>query len=475
MTSQSFINFGRFSREATSDTNVLIDAGPRSRAPRYRYLEWDMTNENLFFRTDLNLVKKLGQGAKLDLKIGGVVGKLSNDSWRRGYGVKGGSFLLDNYVKTRGTDTGLTSTGKYSTPLFEGHSLAMGWDTGVNARDDSRLESELIGFQPAPAREEFEGNVTRLAAYVQDEWNVTKAWSVYFGVRWEGIRTDVSGDGFPDSKTRSSVWSPLFQTLYKLPNTKGDQLRFALTRTYKAPGTQALIPRRFKSSNNSSTEPDIIGNPNLKPELALGIDASYEHYFGEGAMISLSASARQIDGYTRQDIQQDAAGQYIQLPVNGGKANTRGIEFEAKFPLKAVMKDAPAIDLRLNLSRNWSDVESVQGPHNRLDSQTPFSSTMALDYKIGKLTTGGSFSFRNGGPVRQSNTLSTYQTVRRDLEVYGLWKVDPKNQLRVVVSNVLAQDYLQQNTVLDASGGYVKRSTIYPGDVSVRATMEMKF
>jgi hypothetical protein len=58
-------------------------------------------------------------------------------------------------------------------------------------------------------------------------------------------------------------------------------------------------PAPLHSVNNSQTEPDSIGNPNLKPELALGIDASYEHYWAEGALLSASVSTRASTDYTR--------------------------------------------------------------------------------------------------------------------------------------------------------------------------------
>lgn len=477
LTSQSFINYGRFSRRSDS----LTVAEPAATQVGYPYVFWDLTNHNLFFRTDLNWVKKLEGGAKLDLKIGGVVGKLRNDSYRIGYTVAdNGDLLLDNHVRSRGTDRGYTSTGKYSTPLWEGHALAMGWDGGFSARDDARVQRErhgspATGYVPADTDERYTGDVSRFAMYIQDEWNVTPRWSVYLGVRWEGISTEVSGTDFEDSKSRTSVWSPLFQTLYKLPDTKGDQIRFALTRTYKAPTTQSVIPRRFTSANNSENEPDSQGNPDLKPELALGFDASYEHYWDQGAMVSVSTTMRRIEDYTRSDTDL-IGGLYVSRPINDGHALTRGLEFEAKFPLKSVMENAPAVDLRINLNRNWSKVSAVEGPDNRLDQQTPFSATLGIDYKTGKLTTGGSYSFRNGGLVRISDRQSAYQTARRDLEMYGLWKFDPKNQLRVAFVNLLGQDYTSESFYLNpVTGATSIRRWISPGYATVRATMEMKF
>jgi outer membrane receptor for ferrienterochelin and colicins len=119
-------------------------------------------------------------------------------------------------------------------------------------------------------------------------------------------------------------------------------------------------------------------------------------------------------------------------------------------------------------------VDSVPGPNNRLDSQTPFSATLGADYKNGAFSAGGSYAFRNGGPVRISLNQTAYQTVRRDLEVYGLWKFDPKNQLRVALSNILKQDFINENTYTDASGS-MRRVSVFPGVVVLRATMEMKF
>jgi outer membrane receptor protein involved in Fe transport len=103
-----------------------------------------------------------------------------------------------------------------------------------------------------------------MAVYPQDEWNVTPRWSVYLGARWEGFETRSAGNSFEIAKSRTSVWSPLLQTLWKLPGTKSDQVRFAVTRTYKAPSLQNLIPRLQKSDNNSATEPDYRGNPDLQ-------------------------------------------------------------------------------------------------------------------------------------------------------------------------------------------------------------------
>jgi outer membrane receptor protein involved in Fe transport len=322
-----------------------------------------------------------------------------------------------------------------------------------------------------------DARVKRLALFAQDEWNITPQWSMYLGARWEGIRTHVEGNTFGTARNGSNVWSPILQTLYKIPGKDGkggDQLRLALTRTYKAPNIGSLSPRRNTNENNSPTQPDYEGNPDLKPELAFGIDLSYEHYWAEGALVSVSASQRRISDFTRFLVYFDD-GRWVLTPSNQDSAVTRTLEIETKFPLRSLMQDAPAVDLRASVNRNWSRVASVPGPDNRLDQQTPLTVNLGVDYKLGALTTGGSFAFRTGGLVRSAVNQVAYSWARRDLDLYALWKFDPKRQLRVALSNVLNEDFLVDNKYQDERIGTQTRSVIFPNSVRVRATYELKF
>jgi outer membrane receptor for ferrienterochelin and colicins len=469
LTSQTFINTGRFQLGAGSGTTTVFGS-----APPYPYQRMRMTNDNLFLRSDLNWTHKLEAGAKLDLKIGGVVGKLANTTYRDTDGNP--AFVaMNRQIDSKGTDSGISSTGKYTNPLWEGHALAVGWDGGLNKRDDARFERDYIHPQVVvPSGDEhYTGHVTRLALYAQDEWNVTPRWSVYLGTRWEGIRIQAEGNTFDTTHSSSSVWSPIAQTLYKLPGTKSDQVRLAVTRTYKAPNIQSILPHRFTNVNNSQVSPDQVGNPNLKPELALGIDAAYEHYWGEGALFSVSASTRRITDYTRNLVVFDGD-RWLSLPSNNGNAQTSSLELEAKFPLKSVFAGAPAIDVRANLARNWSRVDSVPGPNNRLDQQTPLSANFGLDYKIGQLTTGGSFNFKNGGVVQVSSRQTAYVNVRRELEMYALWKFDQKLQLRLTGGNLLGQDYVSESSYTSTSD-VLRNRTVNVRHAFVRANLEMKF
>jgi hypothetical protein len=65
--------------------------------------------------------------------------------------------------------------------------------------------------------------------------------------------------------------------------------------------------------------------------------------------------------------------------------------------------------------------------------------------------------------------------VRRDLDLYALWKFDPKLQLRVATANLLAQDTISQSSYTTPGVGTQTSRTLNPVHRSVRATLEMKF
>ncbi len=165
----------------------------------------------------------------------------------------------------------------------------------------------------------------------------------------------------------------------------------------------------------------------LDAKLSGTVDAAYEHDWAEGALLSAAVSARNIDDNIR-------------------------------------FQTATALDLRASLSRNWSSVDNVPGQHNRLMGQTPLSATLGADYKRGPFSAGGSFVFKNGGEVQVSANQVSYESVRRDLDLYALWKFDPKRQLRIAASSLLGQDYISESS-----------RTTYPGSPMLRATLEMKF
>jgi len=417
-------------------------------------------------------------GGKLDLKASAERNRRDNDMDNQMFTFGRGQRLLRDWDSVdRGHRTSLR--GKYTRSLFDGHSLAAGLEGSVQENEQTRDRRDQLN-QDAPTRivERFAPRIERLAGYVQDEWSITKQFSLYLGARWEGVQTDSEADGGTDgsfsTSSRTHVLSPVAQTLYKFPGGSGRQLRMAYTRTYKAPTVDQLTARRYEAAVNTRFAPDSGGNPDLRPELANGIDISYEHFLPEGAMFSVSVSRRAISDYIRTTLDVDEQGRWIYRPLNDGDALVRSLQLEAKAPGKLFGEAFKDLDLRASFSRNWSRVSLVPAPGNRLDGQTPMSATLGVDYRRGDLTFGSSLAWQKGGWVQLSEAESQFQQTRRDLDAYVLYKFNPRYQLRISAYNLLGMDNPSDRIYRDAAGTS-RETSFQPGSVRVGANLEMKF
>ncbi|MBD8542950.1 TonB-dependent receptor [Oxalobacteraceae sp. CFBP 8761] len=261
ITSETFVNVTRFRNRGHALVTTLIGGPPPAPDLVTHYRADDETA-----RTDLRWSRGFPSGASIEAKLG-LTGERSENVGLRDGRDAAGNPETDGRINGARRDRGINSTGKAMRKLGSGHALATGWDGSVTWSDETRIEQDRVRAFPSGLAldETFEARVTRLAMYAQDEWDITPHWSMYLGLRWEGIRTRASGNSFASTRTGSGVWSPVMQTLWKIPGRKGDQVRFALTRTYKEPALWNLLPRRQAFENNSATEADFQGNRTSGP------------------------------------------------------------------------------------------------------------------------------------------------------------------------------------------------------------------
>jgi iron complex outermembrane receptor protein len=397
---------------------------------------------------------KMGGGAKMEVKFSAGINRSDSDSLRNNYGAGGDLKRVLTDIDTE-RQRSVSSGGKYSRPLGEGHHFAAGWDFDAGhlalvhvAEGDKDPLYDASGAN-------LSADTRRLALFAQDEWDITSQWSSYLGLRWEGIRTisDKPGDAV---KNTSSVWSPVLHAVYRIPGRARDQLRASLTRSYKAPAVDDLIAAPSFTSDNHPTRPDRSGNPRLKPELATGVDLAYEHYLGRSGVLSASAFLREIDDLMRRQttLQSTSIGpRWVSTPTNIGHAATRGVELEAKFQLAELMAGSPDLDLRSNYSRYWSKVDDIPGPYNRLERQARQTANLGLDYRVKAvaLTVGGNLNWTPLTLVQSSVAELDTVGMKRQLDLYGLWKFSANTQLRISGNNLLPRRY-ESARVVDTAG-----------------------
>ena len=466
--SESLFSLNKYHFSAERRTETAL--GPQADYPG---LNWFIRTRSLSGKSDLSWHSRLDPETTLELKVGMQGASGHNDSDRIRYPYAGTG--LANAIGVATNETLFNTSGKLVKKLGVSHQMSTGWEASRIRRDDINDEIDT-GNTEVPAIHsvtDLKATLARASAFFQDEWTVGPNWSIYLGARLERISTRVEADG--GAPAAVNIWSPIAQTLIKFPSLPNDQLRFALTRTFKAPDLNSLIPRLRRYEINSATNPDLDGNPGLRSEIAQGVDVTYEHYFSKTALVSVGLSNRAIDDYTLTLVALGNDGRWVGRPTNAGRAHARGLEVEAKVPLKLLNADWPAVELRGSLSRNWSRVEQVPGPHNRMAQQVPLQVSLALDYASGALTTGTSFVFRQGSWTTVTAAQSAVTAYRRDLDLYALWKLNPQQQIRLTLANLLKSDDISTSQYRTVAGSTATRTTIQAGNASLRALFEHKF
>jgi outer membrane receptor protein involved in Fe transport len=413
--------------------------------------------DNWLLKSDLSWTHRFDASrARLLLKAGVEANGRKGDYLFRGIDAAG-TPALDRAVTSGAFERRAGSTGKYTAPLAAGHDIGIGWDAAATRRGETRLQQDSRpGDLPfATLDQDYAATVGRLALFAQDEWAVSERLQAYLGLRWEGLDTRTSGRDFSGAATASRVWSPVAQMVWKLPDSPGQQrrqLRLALARTYKAPQPRDLVPRRYTVNNdNGPASPDYQGNPLLRPELAWGLDAALESYFARDGMLSVSAYARRVRDVMLLRVWEEN-GTWVSEPSNGGRASVHGIEVDAKVPLRQ-------LELRANLGRNWSHLDAIPGPDNRLAAQAPLTLNLGADSRMGSaFSTGANFHLAGGYRARTAPALTEVNGVLRELEAYAAWQAR-RGQWRLTLSDLLHRNRNSGRIYDDGASASARLST----------------
>ncbi|MFY7864283.1 MAG: TonB-dependent receptor plug domain-containing protein [Roseateles sp.] len=378
-------------------------------------------------------------------------------------------------------DQSLIQGGKYAQLLGDEHSLTVGWDLEWRKRDELRTQTQNGQIlQPKYDNQVFSANIERQALFVQDEWELSPQWSTYLGLRGERIKSSSRGTEQQFSNV-STVVTPLWHLNYKLDPKGRDLIRASLTRSYKAPDLNALLARPLTNSvkpvfgpdgvtplPNDELNPDRAGNPNLKPELATGLDIAFEKYLSGGGMASVGVFYRSINDLIRnrvalETVDWSSLQRYVSRPVNFSKAQTMGLELEVKGRagelLPSVFDPKLALNLRGNLSIYRSNVDALPMANNRLDGQQPWSANVGFDYRLSSLplSTGLSLAYTPGYATQQTLSQSLDLSNTRALDVYAQWVFSKSASLRFSANNLAPLDSRSLTLISDGGSTQVLR------------------
>ena len=466
VTSQSYVRWRHVDNAKRESENTEIGAPTAFPHVRQRF-----ETRPLHLYADLAWTRRFDDGARLNTKVSAFRMRRTADF--RFEGMDLADRLREVHLVASGpVEREWTFSGNWRRPLWGSHSLAAGWEIGRKDRSEYRRERHLDadGVAFYFSDEDYRSEVEKHAFFIQDEWDLAPGWSAYLGLRREDLRTTGQGNAAAPVDVDAGAWSPVFQTLYKRELAEGepgprDQFRLAVGRSYKAPDIVQLMPRRYTvDNNNSATNPDQQGNPALRPELALSVDLAWERYFGKADMVSVSAFHKRIrDIILTRIVERDGA--WTATPRNMGGATVRGLEFEGRItrgPLAA----------RVNLARNWSRLDSVPGPDNRIEDQPEWSGNLGLDYSApqSRVDLGGTYSYRGTAASRAASPVFSVDGARRQLDLYALWKLDKRGRLRLSLANLAQRSYRER--LVHEGGAPFARNTLFQVRPTVRLVWE---
>ena len=410
-------------------------------------------------RLNSQLNKRLSESLRLELRAG--LGRFQVDADNRSRLFDAAGVTTDEQ-RTRNDlgETSLSLAGKLSSPLDGSHALVTGWELEGARRTEAPQATDESGATIGDDDgRDLEASTRRVALYVQDEWALNPNWAVHAGLRWEGITTRSRSTDTPVDN-RSSVWTPLLHAVWKPDPAGRDQVRMSITRSYRSPNLQSLIARRSLSiGTNSFDNPDRLGNPDLRPELARGIDVAVERYLAGGGVLSANVFARRIKDLirtVREEVPQgDGSTRWQSQPRNIGDADTRGLELEAKGRLSEWITDGPATDVRASLSVFRSSVDGIGGPDNRLDAQPDYTANVGADHRLKgtPFTVGGSLTWTPAYATQVSGIQRTLTGKRLGADAFVQWSVKPGMVLRVSATNLAALDDIRENGVTLTDAG----------------------
>lgn len=412
-----------------------------------------------------------------------------NNSALRSY--SGGSGQPNTDTQSNQHDTTWTNTLKVSQSIADKHSLVSGLELESNQRNE--VASTLRNGESALT--DFDGNLLasslRAALYAQDEWEIDPHWAAHAGLRWEGIRTSGSvSAGGDEVSNESQVLTPLLHAVWRPNLAVKDQWRASLTRSYRSPNLSNLIARpsinnMYPTGSNTELQPDTAGNPYLLPELAVGLDLAFEHYLPGGGLLSANVFVRQISNVMRSQTALETVSwsdvpRWVARMQNVGGATSQGLELEAKLRLNEWLPEAPAVDVRANMSLMRSSLDGVSGPNNRLDQQPDGTANLGADYRVKgwPMKLSANLNYTPGYTTRLSDTQQIFQSDKLVGDTSLVWIFSPSAQLRLSASNVSARNYLTGGTLLttNTAGQPVRDTTqtTAPTYTNLQAKLELK-
>lgn len=401
-------------------------------------------------------------------------------------------------TNTRSTNVGLNLKPKWTLQRSETSRWVYGAEVDYGSNRDRRQVSETTATSQASmpidaASTPFNGDTLLAAGFVQWETDLHPRLGIAPGLRFERLDQSVKAGSLVANNV-SQVLSPIFNTVFRLDPESKDQVRLGLSRTYKAPSLSELNPTLSLSGEtasgmgNSALQPDSVGNPALRPELAWGVDLAYEHYLPTDGLLSASVFLRDIEDVIQtvtrlQSVDYSPSPRFVRRPENFGRARAYGLELEAKLKAKdlswvpGLAQALPGLELRASTTRQVSEIQRIPGPDNRLADQPSATYGLGVDTPLPgtRWKLGLNYALTPAQDFRRPNNESQRQGIRRTAEFTAFYRESATLGYRLTLAQWLPNDIESLRTRDDGLAGNSVESSRTKSNLLARLQLEMKF
>ena len=300
------------------------------------------------------------------------------------------------------------STYKYS----EWSTFTFGIEKVIKERNNEK-EKFINGISSPVGPEDFYVlTENRMNGYFMDEIKITDKHFITPGIRYEFTenkstsRTIISipkkDTTFNTVKNSFENWNPSLHYTWKTKYNMN--IRLSGAKTVRRPKFNDLIPYT-ETKGGTLLDPDVKGNPYLKPETSWGYEGGLDKFFdykNQKGFFGINSFYRTIENKIESIVWQDSINRYNSQVQNVGNAIAWGFEFDAKYTID--MKKAGLISLKGNFSRLFSEItDNVTGEKRKLKGQPDYVYNFGVDYSTYKdfLTVGANFNFISDIDERQ--------------------------------------------------------------------------
>ncbi|MDH5824301.1 TonB-dependent receptor [Luteimonas sp. RD2P54] len=302
----------------------------------------------------------------------------------------------------------------------------------------------------------------RLDPYIQFSGEAgVLAWEA--GLRYETTRSDIryEEDGDERDGAASKDYDELLPSAHLRWNlTDADRISLSLARSIKRPNFNELIPALLDGEFGDN---DYIGNPQLAPETANGVDLGWEHRLGRNGVVGINFFYRDVKDLievvntgapsremldTWEDMVDDGeaasieeamiaepADSWVFTSANVGDGSVYGVEFDLSTPLNMFGLD----DTGVFLNYSWveSEVDDFLG-ERRFNNQARSVYNVGFIQDLPALAASFGISYRMQGDAHE-RILGEEVTVEYggDLEAFVEKRFGKSVAVRLSAANLL--------------------------------------